>query len=188
MPDMEFYGITIPFWVFIILVIIGLVMAFFGRAIWDVLMSMIGGLIGSMVGFVIGFMLAGFVGAIICMFIFGFIGSILFRYLIRVVLALFCGIIVAALIWLAIGKPPLSDFLVIGLIIAIVVFIPSYYFIEELVSVLTALIGGAILGVGIYGLTLDPWLAIGVGVLVWIFGSLVQIMALEKYDRVSETT
>jgi hypothetical protein len=94
MPDIEFYGVTIPFWVFIILVIIGLVMAFFGRAIWDVLMSMIGGLIGSMAGFVIGFMLAGFVGAIIGLFIGGFIGSILFRYLIRVVLALLCGVIV----------------------------------------------------------------------------------------------
>jgi type IV secretory pathway TrbD component len=44
------------------------------------------------------------------------------------------------------------------------------------------------LGVGIYGLTLNPWMAIGIGVVVWIFGSLVQIMALEKYDRVSETT
>jgi hypothetical protein len=188
MPDIVFRGITIPFWVFIILVIIGLVMAFFGRAIWDVAMSMIGGLIGSMIGFVVGFMLAEWIGAIICMFIFGFIGSILFRYLVRVALALLCGLIVAALIWLAAGGPPLADFLIFGLIIMIIVFIPSYYFIEELVSVLTALIGGSILGVGVYGLTLNPWLAIGLGVLAWIFGSLVQIMALEKYDRVADAT
>jgi hypothetical protein len=186
MADIVFYGVTIPFWVFIILIIIGLVMAFFGRAIWDVAMSMIGGLIGSMIGFVVGFILAGFIGAIICMFIFGFIGSILFRYLVKVALALLCGFIVAALVWLAIGRPPISGFLIIGFIIMIVVFIPCYYYIEHLVSILTALIGGAILGLRIYGLTLNPWLAIGIGILVWVLGSIVQMKALENYDRVTD--
>jgi hypothetical protein len=186
MADVEFYGITIPFWVFIILIIIGLLMAFFGRAIWDIIMGLIGGLIGSMIGFVVGFILLGFIGAIIFMFIFGFIGSILFRYLVRVALALLCGLLVAALIWLAASKPPMEDFAVIGLIIMIIVFIPCYYFIEQLVSVLTALIGGVILGLGVYGLTLSPVMAIGLGILAWIGGAIVQILALEKYDRVSD--
>jgi hypothetical protein len=177
---------TIPYWIFIILIIIGLLMVFFGRAIWDIVMSIIGGIIGSMIGFVIGFIFFQWIGAIICMFIFGFIGSILFKYLIRSALALLCGIIAAGLLWYAMGTPKYADFAVWGLIVMIAVFIPCYIFIEQLVSVLTALIGGALLGFGIYGLTLEPWLAIGVGVGMWILGSVIQILALGDYDKVSD--
>lgn len=187
MADIVVYGITIPWWVFVILIVIGLLMAFFGRAIWDIIMSLIGGIIGSIIGFVIGFILfGGFIIPFIFMFIFGFIGSILFKYLIRLALALLVGIIVAALVWLLMGKPLMADFAIIGLIILIVVFIPCYYFIEQLVSILTAFIGGVILGVGIYGLTSNPWLGIGIGALIWIVGSIVQLKALDKYDKVSE--
>lgn len=187
MADIVVYGITIPWWVFVILIVIGLLMAFFGRAIWDIIMSMIGGIIGSIIGFVIGFILfGGFIIPLIFMFIFGFIGSILFKYLIRLALALLVGIIVAALVWLLMDTPPMADFAIIGLIVMIVVFIPCYYFIEQLVSILTAFIGGCILGVGIYGLTLSPWLGIGIGAVVWVVGSIIQLKALEKYDKVSE--
>ncbi len=188
MADVVIQGVTIPSWVFIILVIIGLVMAFFGRAIWDIIMSMIGGIIGSMIGFVVGFIYFGLIGAFILMFVFGFIGSILFRFLVRIMLALLCGLLVAALVWLLMGQPLLADFAVIGIIIMIVIFIPCYYFIEQVVSVITAFIGAVLLGVGIYVLSGSLILALGLGILVWIAGSIVQIMALEKYDRVSENT
>lgn len=188
MVDIVFQGqtITIPVWIFIILIIIGLLMAFFGRAIWDIIMSLIGGIIGSMIGFVIGYIFFGFIGAIILMFICGFIGSILFKYLIRIALALLCGLIAVALVWLLMGKPSYDSFVIIGVIILFLVFIPSYIFIQHLVSILTALIGGVFLGIGIYGVTLSPWLALGIGVLIWIVGSVVQMLALERYDRVSD--
>ena len=186
MAGVTFQGLQIPDWVFYILIIIGLIMALFGRAIWDFVLSMIGGILGSLIGFVVGFILGGLIGAIVGMFVLGFIGSLLFKYLMRVVLALLAGVVISILVWYGIGKPMLADFAPWALLIIILVFIPSYWFIEELISLLTALIGGAIVGVGVYCLTWNPWVAFLVGILVWVGGTFLQIMALEKYDRVHE--
>jgi len=177
---------SIPSWVFIVVLIVGLLLAFFGRAIFDIVMSVIGALIGSIFGFILGFYLfGGWVIPLIMAALFGIIGSLIFKFLIQVALAFLCSVAAAFLVWILMGKPALTDFYLIAIIILIVVFTISYYFIEETVSILTAFIGGVLTGIGLYAMNAGIWAAVGLAILAFIGGAILQIYALEKYDKVT---
>ena len=125
----------------LILLAIGILLAFFGRSMWEAMMSLIGGFIGWFLGFGITIYFLGSDGwyiGIIVGFLCGFVGSILFHYLVEVALALIAGVLAGGLVYIIGG----AGWAIPAIIVFAVVFAISYYYIDDLIGVITALIGG----------------------------------------------
>lgn len=174
---------TVKFILAAIVLLIGIALALFGRAIWGSLLSAIGSMIGWMVGFAIGFYFFGFstlmgiILTIIIAFIASFIMGAIFQLLVELALALLTAILAAGLFYYF-----NQDQVVIALIIFAVVFILAYVFIEKVVIVVTAFIGSILAAIGIYFLTYNTgYTAMGfIG--LFIIGCLVQYFLLEGHD------
>jgi hypothetical protein len=162
----------------IVLLLIGLVMAFFGKLIWAMMMSLIGALIGGLLGYIIGMLLGGWLFALILSLILAILLSMVFGYLVELGLALVLGLMGFALVYLSF---PGTGGIIGGAIVLGIIFAVAYYFIEEVVAGATALIGGILTGVGVFFLTYDLGLSIGVGLMIFVTGALVQIFALRKH-------
>ena len=158
---------TIVYIFALIALLIGIVLALFGRSIWGMLLAGIGGMIGWMLGFAVGVLLFGFgnLMSIILVFICGFVGSFvmgaIFRFLVEAALALLAAILAAGVFWYMYPGQVL-----VALIIFAIVFVISYVFIEKVVVVVTAFIGSIIAGIGIYFLLDNAGYAV-IGALVF---------------------
>src|SRR5206468_2536741 len=104
-------------------------------------------LFGAALGGVVAGLVLALVGAVI--------GSILFTKLVKVALAFLVGLLAAALVYgLLRGSanftgqmdPPLVG----AILVLIVVFGISYYFIDDIIGIITAAIGGLLLALGLY--------------------------------------
>src|SRR2546422_4504922 len=181
-----------------ILVILGLALAFFGRGILKKIIATIGMILGGVIGYLGGSVISGGSGylAIGLALVGAFIGLILFWKLVKIGFALALGILAAALVFLSFGPPSsptgAGDSRVIAAIVAfLIVFGISYYFIEELIGVITAIIGGILVGVGAY-LFLGPdtvggirtWIAAAaVGGVIFFAGAAFQTMQVRRKKR-----
>ena len=172
---------TVFFVLAVIVLIIGVALALFGRAIWDMLMSMIGGMIGWMIGFGIGIWFFGYDSwtGIIIAIILGFVGSFimgaLFGVLVDVALALLAGLLVGALVFFA-----TEDWLYAGIAL-LVVTILAYVFIERIISIVTAFIGAILAAAAIWYLA-GANLAILGFVLLFVIGAAIQHFMLDIHD------
>lgn len=165
----------------VILLIIGIVLAFFGKAIWGSLMSIIGGMIGWFIGFAIGIHffgenINGWLIAIIIGFICGFIGSMLFRYLVEVALALITGLLAGGVIYYL-----APDYWIVAIIVFGVVMVLAYVYIEEVVGIVTALIGALLAAAAIYILAGASLAVLGF-ILIFIGGALIQTFLMRDVD------
>ena len=186
-PGLNF-GPEVTYILAAILIITGLALAFYGHGLWTTVMSMIGALLGSAVGFLFGAALGGVVAGLVLALVGAVIGSILFTKLVKVALAFLVGLLAAALVYgLLRGSanftgqmdPPLVG----AILVLIVVFGISYYFIDDIIGIITAAIGGLLLALGLYLLTntiVTPGLA-GLG--VFLLGALVQTATIKKKQR-----
>src|SRR6266487_3550333 len=121
----------------IVLVIVGLALAFWGHGIWSSVMSLIGALLGSAVGFLFG---TGF----------GVVAALLLA-LVGVVGLLAGAAVYALLRGQATFTPGQMDPpLIAALLVLVVVFGISYYFIDDLIGIITAALGGLLLAGGLY--------------------------------------
>src|SRR5207245_10782688 len=139
-----------------VLILTGLALAFWGHGLWSTVMSMIGALLGSAVGFLFGAALGGLVPGLILALVGAVIGSILFTKLVKVALAFLVGLLAAAVVYGLLGGSArftggrLDSALIGALIVLIVVFGISYYFIDEIVGIITAGMGGLMFALGVY--------------------------------------
>ena len=175
---------TVIFILAIIALIIGIVLALFGKSIWGGLLAVIGSMIGWMIGFAVGVLLFGFGNllSIILVIICGFVGSLImgaiFRYLVEVALALLTAILAAGIFWYI-----YQDQILIAIIIFAVVFILAYVFIEKVVIVITAFIGSIIAGVGLYFLLNNAGYAVIGALALLVTGILLQFFVLDDSDN-----
>lgn len=167
----------------IILLLIGLGLAFFGRMVWGTLMSLIGAFIGGAIGYAIGFILGGGLVGLILSFLFAIIGSMLMGALVKVGLAFLAGLLAGGLVFTMLGGLALDSRLIVSFIVLTIIFAVCYYFIEEMIGIITALIGGILLGIAIWLLTDDVSFGLLLGGLAFVGGALVQTFAIRKYDR-----
>src|SRR5436853_2492750 len=186
-PQLNF-GPEVTYILAAILIITGLALAFYGHGLWSTVMSMIGALLGSAVGFLFGAALGGMIAGLILALVGAVIGSILFTKLVKVALAFLVGLLAAALTYALLRgnatftgqmDPPLVG----AILVLIVVFGISYYFIDDIIGIITAAIGGLLLALGLYLLTntiVTPGLA-GLG--VFLPGALVQTATIKKKQR-----
>src|SRR6266550_3764414 len=188
LPGLNF-GPEVTYILAAILIITGLALAFYGHGLWTTVMSMIGALLGSAVGFLFGAALSSNIAVGLILALVGaVIGSILFTKLVKVALAFVVGLLAAALVYgLLRGSanftgqmdPPLVG----AILVLIVVFGISYYFIDDIIGIITAAIGGLLLALGLYLLTntiVTPGLA-GLG--VFLLGALVQTATIKRKQR-----
>jgi len=129
-------------------------------------------------GYVTGLVLAA-IGAII--------GSILFTKLIKVALAFLVGVLAGAAVYALLGGTAVFTSgqidmpLVAALLVLLVVFALAYYYIDDLIGVITAAIGGLLLALGIYllGVTTNVVAALA-GLGAFVLGAYVQTKAIRR--------
>lgn len=181
-----------------ILVVVGLVFAFFGRGVLKSLMGILGAIIGGIIGYLAGALLVGgatSLAAIGLGLVGSFIGFILFWKLVKIGFALALGVLAGALVFIAFGPSSGGgpvDSRVIGAVVAfIVVFAIAYYFIEELIGIITALIGGILVGAGAFLFLgtgtpggVPSWIAaVGAGAAIFFLGAFFQTMKVRRQKR-----
>src|SRR5438445_1768526 len=172
-----------------ILIFTGLALAFWGHGLWATVMSLIGALLGSVVGYLFGAALGGDLTGLILAIVGAVIGSILFTKLVKVALAFLVGLLAGAAIYGLLGgraqftAGQLDTPLIAAILVLVVVFGISYYFIDDIIGIITAAIGGLLLALGLYLLTntiVTPGLA-GLG--VFLLGALVQTATIKRKQR-----
>ena len=172
-----------------ILIITGLALAFKGHGLWSTVMSMIGALLGAAVGFLFGGALGGTVVGLILALVGAIIGSILFTKLVKVALAFLVGFLAAAVVYGALGGQArfttgqMDAPLIGALLVLVVVFAIAYYFIDDIIGIVTAAIGGLLLAVGLYILDAGTVTAALAGLGVFILGAIVQTAAIKRKRR-----
>src|SRR5438132_10421496 len=184
-PGLNF-GPEVTYILAAILIVTGLALAFYGHGLWATVMSMIGALLGSAVGFLFGAALGGIVIGLILALVGAVIGSILFTKLVKVALAFLVGLLAAAVVYGLLGgqarftEGSLDAALVGALLVLIVVFAISYYFIDDIIGIITAAIGGLLLALGLYLLSAGVATAGLAGLGVFLLGALVQTATIKK--------
>ena len=181
-----------------LLVVIGLALAFVGRKLWTPFMSLVGAILGGSIGFFVGaYYTNSQLAALALAMIGSILGSILFNYLVKIALALIAAGIPAALAYLAMGPDPVSDQsaqdvrVIIAILVLLTVFVITYYFVEELIGIVTALVGGALVGIGVYlvgvtqGLAPDAIAlpAFAVAGIVFLLGAILQTLAIRATKK-----
>jgi len=188
LPGLNF-GPEVTYILAAILIITGLALAFYGHGLWTTVMSMIGALLGSAVGFLFGAALGGMVAGLILALVGAVIGSILFTKLVKVALAFLVGLLAAAVVYGLLGgsarftQGQLDSALIGALLVLIVVFGISYYFIDDIIGIITAAIGGLLLALGLYLLSAGTLTAGLAGLGVFLLGALVQTATIKKRQR-----
>ncbi len=187
-PGLNF-GPEVTYILAAVLIITGLALAFWGHGLWSTVMSMIGALLGSAVGFLFGAALGGLIPGLILALVGAVIGSILFTKLVKVALAFLVGLLAAALVYGLLGgqarftQGQLDPALIGALLVLIVVFGISYYFIDDIIGIITAAIGGLLLALGLFLLSAGTVTAGLAGLGVFLLGALVQTAAIKKKKR-----
>ncbi len=187
-PGLNF-GPEVTYILAAVLIITGLALAFWGHGLWATVMSMIGALLGSAVGFLFGAALGGLIPGLILALVGAVIGSILFTKLVKVALAFLVGLLAAAVVYGLLGgqarftQGQLDPALIGALLVLIVVFGISYYFIDDIIGIITAAIGGLLLALGLFLLSAGTVTAGLAGLGVFLLGALVQTAAIKKKKR-----
>ncbi|TMA05159.1 MAG: hypothetical protein E6J93_04370 [Methanobacteriota archaeon] len=170
-----------------ILILTGLALAFWGHGLWATVMSLIGALLGSVVGFLFGVALGSDLTGLILAIVGAVIGSILFTKLVKVALAFLVGLLAGAAIYALLGGKAqftagqLDTPLIAAILVLVVVFGISYYFIDDIIGIITAAIGGLLLALGLYLLQVVPTTTAALaGLGVFVLGAFMQTSAIRR--------
>jgi hypothetical protein len=181
---------AVPSWVWLILLIVGLLLCFFGEFIWELMVSLLGAMIGFMIGSIVGYSLTnqmlcalgmGFLGAML--------GSMIFQLLAKAAVALLCGLLAfAGVAYLIYNSNPddTSTPVIAGLIAAAVVFVIASIYVEEIVGVFLAAVGGFLVGVAVYFLVESDAAiiyAVLAGGVLFLLGAVFQITTQRERKR-----
>ena len=173
-----------------ILILTGLALAFWGHGLWATVMSMIGALLGAVVGYLFGAALGGDLTGLILAIVGAVIGSILFTKLVKVALAFLVGLLAGAAVYGVLGgratftAGQLDTPLIAAILVLIVVFGISYYYIDDIIGIITAAIGGLLLALGLYLLSVVSTLTAALaGLGVFALGAFMQTAALRRKRR-----
>ena len=163
---------------------VGVLLAYLGRAIWGRLMTVVGLILGGSVGYQIGaLMIPGF-GGIALAVVGALLGAMAFTWLVEVALAGmagFLGLYVSyrSFVDLAVLEPSLA--LIAGLVIMLVVFSFAFYYMDRVMSYVTALVGAVLAGVGLFIMTNELTLSVSAAVGMGVSGAVVQELLVKRY-------
>ena len=161
--------------VYVLILMIGLVLAFAGYIAWRHLMSFIGAMIGGLLGFVLGTavggILIGFVASLLC----AIVGSFVFMFLAEIGLGVVAGLFTYFVVY------GLVEDTVVALVLAAIALAMTIVFIEQAIGIVTAVIGGMLVGIGLIWLDyFDMTVVVAVMLGVMVFGAAVQLAAIRE--------
>jgi hypothetical protein len=170
------YGVLI----FAVLLIVGIIIAFAGRIVWRHLMSFIGAIIGGLFGFVIGTAVGGPLVGLFVSMLCAIVGSFVFIFLAEIGLG-----VVASLFTFFVADAILGeDYMIVALVIAGLAFVLTVVFIEQALGVVTAGIGGLLVGLALIWLDwLDMTIVVVIMLAAIVFGAAFQLMAIKDEAR-----
>jgi MFS family permease len=162
----------------LVFLFIGLILAFAGRKVWKHVMSLIGAVIGGLLGFTIGTAVGGVLIGFITGILGSMVGSAVFIFLAR----LGIGVVAGLLTFIVVAEVTGSS--VLALVAAIIAFAFTFAYIEVAIGIVTAVVGGLLVGIGLLWLDMEMLVAVLVLMAVMVFGAAFQMTALkEEVDR-----
>ena len=163
--------------IYLLILFIGLLIAFAGRIVWRHLMSFIGAMIGGILGFVIGTIIGGLLVGLFLSMLCAVIGSFVFIFLAEIGLGVVAGLFTY---FVTLG---LVDSDILALILGVVAFGLTVAFIEQALSIVTAVVGGLLVGLGTLWLDwFDMTMIVAMMLAVMVFGAAVQLTAIKDRD------
>ncbi|MCJ2555344.1 MAG: hypothetical protein LN410_04000 [Candidatus Thermoplasmatota archaeon] len=163
---------------------VGVVLAYFGRAIWGRLMTLVGLILGGSVGYQFGVLLIPGFGGIALAVVGALLGAMAFTWLVEVALAGmagFLGLYVSYRSFVDLGVLEPSLALIAGLVIMLVVFSFAFYYMDRIMSYVTALVGAVLAGVGLFLMTNELTLSVSAAIGVGVSGAVVQELLVKPY-------
>ena len=158
----------------LLLAVVGLFLAFAGRKIWKRVMSLVGAIIGGLIGFSIGTAVGGVLVGFIAGTLASMVGSALFIFLARVGL----GLVAGALAFIVVGM--LVEDTLIAIVVAVIAFGVTVAYIEAAMGIVTAIVGGLLVGFGLLLLDVMDMTMVVVSLLgVTVLGAAFQMVALK---------
>ena len=162
----------------VLLLGIGLAVAFAGRVVWKHVMSFIGATIGGIFGFVLGTAVGGVLVGLVAGILGAMVGSALFVFLAKVGLGAVAGVFAYVLGF------AFTDSQVAGLVLAVIAFALTIAFIETAIGIVTAIIGGLLAGIGLLWLDRFDMFDVVIGIIaIVVFGAAVQLSGLKEEER-----
>lgn len=166
------------FLVALLLMLLGLALAFVGRKVWKHVMSLVGAIIGGLLGFAFGMALGnwlfGFVGGILG----SMVGGAVFVFLARLGIAA----VAAVLAFIVVAGGTESE--IAGGLIGLIVFIATFIYAETAVGIVTAIVGGLLFGSGMFLLDLNMTMIVLSVMALAVFGGAFQMSVLkEEHER-----
>lgn len=156
----------------IILVVVGLLTAFLGRRVWKQVMSFAGAVVGGVVGYSIGASLGDPLMGLVVATLASIIGSGVMVFLAKIGLGAIAGLLAFIVVAAVLGSP------IAGLIAAVVAFVLTLAYIETAIGIVTAIVGGLLVGIGALWLELDMMVVVLSLLGVMVFGGAFQMVAL----------
>ncbi len=171
----------------IIAVAIGLVLAFFGEAIWRIATTIIGSVIGAVMGLAFGVAIAGLIGGLLVGLIGAIIGGLLFYYIAEAGISLMVAYfsLIGVLILFGIrggvfgaGTGTSSIPFIVALVAAAIVFVVCIIYFKDLIAVFTSVGGGFMVDYGLTVLKFGTLLATVASLIVIFAGMVYQFVRL----------
>lgn len=157
----------------IVLVVVGLLTAFFGRRVWREVMSFAGAVIGGVVGYSIGASMGDQIMGLVVATLCSMIGAAVMVFVAKIGIGAIAGVLAYVVVGAVLGSP------VVGLIAAVIAFAVTLAYIDVAIGVVTAIVGGLLVGIGMLWLDLDMLLVV-LGLLgVMVIGMAFQMVALK---------
>jgi len=161
--------------IYLLLIMVGLVIAFAGHLVWRHLMSFIGAIIGGLFGFVLGTAIGGVLVGLIVSMLCAVVGSFVFIFLAEIGLGVVAGLFAYFVAYGLVGD------VIVALIVGGLALGLTIAFIEQALGIVTAVVGGLLVGLGLIWLDwMDMTLVVVVMLGVIVFGSAVQLSAIRK--------
>jgi hypothetical protein len=180
-PIIPSFALTITSYIYLA---VGLVLGFLGRAIWGRLMTLLGIVLGATIGYNIGVLIIPGLPALALALVGAIVGSMIFSWLVEVALAGMAGALALYLTYRSLLEyTGPGDAVIIGILIMLAIFSLTFYYLERLMSYVTALIGAVLAGVGLFLLTSDLQLSGLAATGIAILGSLVQELVVKKHEE-----
>lgn len=180
-PTIPSFAIAITAYIY---VAVGVALAFFGRAIWGRFMTLLGIVLGAAVGYNLGSLLLPGLVSLALAVVGAAIGGMIFTWLVEVSLAAMAGALGLYVTYRSLLEYMVpGDALVAGILVMLVIFSLTFYYMEGLMSYVTALLGGVLGGIGLFLLTADLPLSFGAAVATIVLGVVVQELVVKRYEE-----
>jgi hypothetical protein len=159
-------------------VVIGLLLTFAGRVVWRHVMSFIGAVIGGLFGFVFGTAVGGPLVGLVVGMLCAIVGSVLFVFLMELALGVVAGFLTYIVVEAVFGS------VLISLVLGGIAFVMTIIFIKEAIGVVTAVVGGLLVGIGLLWLdVVDISIAVITMLACMVFGSAFQLSVIREEEE-----